>query len=81
MSEKFVGAADEHIISRIRGEYLEMPGLRLTEKQAQRLWGLDSASCAHVLEALTEARFLCRKQDGTYTRAGEDGTARFRRPA
>ena len=29
------------LLGRIRGEYLEMPGLKLTLAQAQRLWGLD----------------------------------------
>jgi hypothetical protein len=28
-------------LRRVKGEYLEMPGLRLTPAQAQRLWGLD----------------------------------------
>jgi hypothetical protein len=29
------------LFQRIEGEYHEMPGLKLTEAQAQRLWGLD----------------------------------------
>ena len=29
------------LVHRVRGEFLEMPGLRLTRAQAQRLWGLD----------------------------------------
>jgi hypothetical protein len=29
----------------IRSEYLELPGLSLTKIQAQRLWGLDQATC------------------------------------
>ena len=33
----------EQVLSRVCGEYLEMAGLRLTQKQAQRLWGLDEA--------------------------------------
>lgn len=28
----------EHILRRIQGEFREMPGLRLTCRQAQRLW-------------------------------------------
>jgi hypothetical protein len=81
MDEKLNGAANEQTVRRVRGEYLEMPGLRLTEKQAQRLWGLDSVSCAHVLEALTEARFLSRREDGTYVRVSELGESRLPRPA
>ena len=29
---------------RIRGEFLEMPGLRLTSAQAARLWHVDAAT-------------------------------------
>ena len=58
----------DQILRRIRGEYLEMPGLRLTRAQAQRLWGLDAQTCGQLLELLTEERFLDRRADGTYTR-------------
>ena len=34
----------------IRAEDSEMPGLRLTAEQAQRLWGLDSATSRAALE-------------------------------
>jgi hypothetical protein len=55
-------------LCRIRGEYLEMPGLRLTSAQAQRLLGLDQESCWQLLESLTREGFLYRHADGTYTR-------------
>ena len=58
----------EQIVRRIRGEYLEMPGLRLTRPQAQRLWGLDEQTCVQLLDSLTEDRFLLRRSDGTYAR-------------
>ena len=58
----------EQIVCRIRGEYLEMPGLRLTRPQAQRLWGLDEQTCVQLLDSLTEDRFLFRRDDGTYAR-------------
>jgi hypothetical protein len=32
-------ATSDGSTDRVRGEYLEMPGLSLTEPQAQRLWG------------------------------------------
>lgn len=53
---------------RIRSEYLEMPGLRLTMAQAQRLWNLDGSSCHVLLEALIAARFLWRTSDGAFVR-------------
>lgn len=56
------------LLTRIRGEYLEMPGLRLTFVQAQRLFGVDGALCKKVLDALVEAKFLCVKPGGAYAR-------------
>lgn len=56
------------LINRIRGEFLEMPGLRLTLAQAQRLCGVERALCQRVLGTLVETGFLCVKTDGTYTR-------------
>ena len=53
---------------RIRGEYPEMPGLRLTTQQAQRLWNLDRARCEALLNALVDARFLRRTADGAFVR-------------
>ena len=58
----------EGILRRIQGEYNEMPGLRLTIAQAQRLWGLDRAECDAVLGALVDAKFLIRNRDGAYVR-------------
>ena len=54
------------VLRRVQGEYLEMPGLRLTIAQAQRLWGLDRAVCDALLGALVEAKFLFRTRDGAY---------------
>jgi DNA-binding GntR family transcriptional regulator len=49
----------EALLNRIRGEFLEMPGLRLTCEQAQRLYGLDRALCQRALDRLVDAGFLC----------------------
>ena len=43
-------------------------GLRLTEAQARRLWGLDAASCSALLGALVDAKFLFRTRDGAFMR-------------
>ena len=61
----------EQLVRRIEGEYREMPGLRLTCAQAQRLWALDRATCASILDALVERRFLTCGADDRYRRAGE----------
>jgi len=57
------------LLARIRSEYLEMPGLRLTLEQAQRLCGVERMLCKTVLDALVEATFLCVTPNGTYARA------------
>jgi len=56
------------LLGRIRGEYLEMPGLKLTLPQAQRLWHQRERECEGLLGALIDAKFLCRKSDGRYAR-------------
>jgi hypothetical protein len=53
---------------RIRGEYLEMPGLRLSLDQATRLWALERGACGQVLDALVDANFLQRDSIGRYIR-------------
>jgi hypothetical protein len=52
----------------IRGEYVEIPGLRLTKPQAQRLWGLDPRTCDALLDTLVDGRFLRRTRTGGYAR-------------
>jgi hypothetical protein len=53
---------------RVRGEYAESPGLTLTLDEAKRLWGLGTAQCQDVLDALVEARFLKRTAHRAYVR-------------
>jgi len=56
-------------IRRIRAEFLEMPGLRLTVAQAVKLWGLEEAVCRTVVDALVGASFLRWTSGGLITRA------------
>ena len=65
MAYRDVAIADA--LRRVKGEYLEMPGLRLTPAQAQRLWGLDRESCHALLGALVDANFLYRTRDGAFS--------------
>lgn len=71
--------ADDRTLQRVYAEFLEMPGLRLTSKQAQRLWGLDEDTCLGLLDLLVEAKFLCRKSQGIYART-TDGPVPMPRP-
>jgi hypothetical protein len=63
---------DTHIaawLRLIRAEYLEIPGLRLTKPQAQRLWGLDHVTSEALLSALVDVKFLRRTREDAYVRA------------
>ena len=66
----------DDVLRRVQGEYHEMPGLRLTTAQAQRLWGLDRAACDALLGALVDAKFLFRTRDGAFMRSDQARAAR-----
>ncbi len=68
--------ATEEALRRVRGEFLEMPGMRLTEAQARRLWNLDAVSCQELLGALVDAKFLFRTRDGAFMRVEQAQPAR-----
>jgi Fic family protein len=54
------------LAQRIREEFDEAPGLRLTSDQAARFWGLDSQTCETVLAELSATGFLQKSADGRY---------------
>ncbi len=64
-------ALDDHLVHRVRAEFLEMPGLQLTCEQAQRLWVIDRQTCASVLDLLVTTKFLARRTDGRYVRCSD----------
>jgi hypothetical protein len=53
----------EHLAIRVRAEFQEMPGLRLTVRQAERLWGLAPDVCAQVVDVLVSRAILKRHGD------------------
>jgi len=57
------------LVDRVRGEFIEMPGLQLTMAQASRLWGLDITSCRNVVDVLVESAFLRWTAGGKIVRA------------
>lgn len=66
----------DDVLQRVQGEYREMPGLRLTTAQAQKLWGLDRSACDALLGALVDAKFLLRTRDGAFMRSDQTRRAR-----
>lgn len=61
--------AEDRLLRRVRSEFNEMRGMRLTLNQAMRLWSLDRAACAELLSSLVEAQFLVQDEHGRYHRA------------
>jgi hypothetical protein len=70
---------NENVLARVRAEYLEMPGMRLTARQVQRLCGIELVTCTSVLDALVARKFLCLNPDGTYARSADRTTPGPRR--
>jgi hypothetical protein len=63
---------------RIRTEYVEMPDLMLTNRQAQRLWNLSHDVCEVALAALVGEGFLAQAPNGAYVRPGVRASSLFR---
>ena len=59
----------DDLLARVRGEYLEMPGLALSLDQAQRLWNLPRQDCERLLDALVGSGFLACTRLGMFVRA------------
>ncbi|HLG54659.1 MAG TPA: hypothetical protein VI485_04975 [Vicinamibacterales bacterium] len=57
------------LVQRIREEFEEAPGLRLTLSEGARFWGLDLVTCERVLAELLAAGFLSRGDDARYRQA------------
>lgn len=57
------------VLEQIEVEYREMPGLSVTEAQAQRLWGLDNTTCKRALDTLVQRGVLWRTRREAYVRA------------
>jgi 2,4-dienoyl-CoA reductase-like NADH-dependent reductase (Old Yellow Enzyme family) len=62
-------AAVTKLAQRIREEFEEAVGLRLSVNEATRFFGLDVETCVLVLTQLQERGFLAKDIDGRYWRA------------
>ena len=68
----------DDVVNRLCAEFLEMPGLRLTSGQVQRLCGVEKTLCQQGLDSLVEAKFLYVKSDGVYARTTDGEVSRPR---
>ena len=66
----------QDVLTLIQMEYLEMPDLKLTLRQARRLFDLPLELCDNALRTLVSVGFLMQTRDGSFLRR-DDGTATF----
>ena len=59
---------DGHAVSRVRDEFVALPGLSLTTEQARLVFDLDREMCERVLAALVAEGFLSRTPQGSFRR-------------
>lgn len=62
--EHLLHALDATLLARVRSEFLEMPGLRLTPAQAVRFLGLSDDQARVLLHEPGERRVLMLRPDG-----------------
>ena len=55
------------VAQRVLAEFEEMPGMRLSLRQASRLFGLSEDSCRVVLDVLVDAAYLRQTPSGEVT--------------
>ena len=55
-------------LTRVKGEFEEMPCMRVTPAQASALLGLQEQTSERVLERLAQQGFLARTPQGEYMR-------------
>ena len=56
----------EALLKRVREQFRETPGLKLTKPQATQLFDVAPSVCAAMLRALVMENFLSRTGDGTF---------------
>jgi len=58
----------EALVMRMQTAFLDIPGLTLSLKDAERRFGMDEVTSDAVLTALVDAKVLARTREGAYVR-------------
>ncbi len=72
------GTRLDHWLQLIRGEFQEVPDLRVTLEQAEVLWSLEPRDLELILETFVDVGFLRRVSDGAYFHPQLRGVAGLR---
>jgi hypothetical protein len=57
------------LVTRIKSEFNESPGMCLTLRQGARLWGIAPEDCAKLVERLVAEQFLRWTRNGELVRS------------
>ena len=60
------------MVSVIRSEFEEMPGMHLTRQQFGRLWNLEGTECERIIDELVADGFLTADPKGQLHRTDAD---------
>jgi len=63
----------DDLLTRIRSEFKESPGMCLTLRQGARLWGIPPEECARLVERLVAEEFLRWTRNGELVRSESGG--------
>ena len=61
------------LVTRIKSEFNESPGMCLTLRQGARLWGIAPEECAKVVDRLVAEEFLRWTRNGEVVRSESGG--------
>lgn len=64
-------ARNDKLDAVIRGEFDEMPGMRLTLRQVCRLWALTPSVADAIIQSLVDRQVLTRDDKGRICRPGD----------
>lgn len=67
-SERMTDSLWRATMARVRGEFVEMPCMRVTPGQACALFGVDAPAINRILDRLADEGFLSRTDQGEYMR-------------
>jgi hypothetical protein len=61
------------LVTRIKSEFNESPGMCLTLRQGARLWGIAPEECARIVDLLVSQEFLRWTRNGEVIRSESGG--------
>jgi hypothetical protein len=64
------------LVTRIKSEFNESPGMCLTVRQGARLWGIAPEECAKLVDRLVSEEFLRWTRNGELIRSESGGHRR-----